>query len=68
LPKILPIEERKSAWTDVLTTLQPGQLLVLVKDELTELMVMLLELIFGDTISYFDVGLQGSGKTTFLEN
>lgn len=61
----------KAIGQDVLTSLNPGQLMVkLVKDELTELMG-------GDTVGInlggsptviLMSGLQGSGKTTFLEN
>ncbi|CAM1365084.1 Signal Recognition Particle (SRP) component with 4.5S RNA (ffs) [Tenacibaculum litoreum] len=60
--------KEKALGQDVLTTLNPGQLMVkLVKDELTELMG-------GDTVSInlggsptviLMSGLQGSGKTTF---
>jgi signal recognition particle subunit SRP54 len=59
------VKENSKMYTIV--QLQPGQLLVkLVKDELTELMggdvagINLREI-----YSYLDVGLQGSGKTTF---
>lgn len=58
----------KAIGQDVLTTLQPGQLLVkLVKDELTELMggdVAGINLSGNPTVILMS-GLQGSGKTTF---
>ncbi len=58
----------KAIGQDVLTSLQPGQLLVkLVKDELTELMggdVAGLNLSGNPTVILMS-GLQGSGKTTF---
>ena len=58
----------KAMGQDVLTTLQPGQLLVkLVKDELTELMggdVAGINLSGTPTVILMS-GLQGSGKTTF---
>src|SRR6187402_1587321 len=60
--------KEKSIGQDVLTTLQPGQLLVkLVKDELTELMggdVAGINLSGNPTVILMS-GLQGSGKTTF---
>ncbi len=60
--------KEKAIGQDVLTTLQPGQLLVkLVKDELTELMggdVAGINLSGNPTIILMS-GLQGSGKTTF---
>jgi signal recognition particle subunit SRP54 len=68
LPKILPRVKEKAIGENVLTTLQPGQLMVkIVKDELTELMG-------GDEVGInlsgnpsviLMSGLQGSGKTTF---
>ena len=58
----------KAMGQDVLTTLQPGQLMVkLVKDELTELMggdVAGINLSGAPTVILMS-GLQGSGKTTF---
>ena len=58
----------KAIGLNVLTTLQPGQLMVkLVKDELTELMggdVAGINLSSGTTVILM-AGLQGSGKTTF---
>jgi signal recognition particle subunit SRP54 len=58
----------KALGQDVLTTLQPGQLMVkLVKDELTELMggdVAGVNLSGNPTVILMS-GLQGSGKTTF---
>ena len=58
----------KAIGQNVLTTLQPGQLMVkLVKDELTELMggdVAGINLSSGTTVILM-AGLQGSGKTTF---
>ncbi len=61
--------KEKAIGQDVLTTLQPGQLLVkLVKDELTELMggdVAGINLSGNPTVILM-AGLQGSGKTTFL--
>jgi signal recognition particle subunit SRP54 len=63
--------KEKALGQDVLTTLQPGQLLVkLVKDELTELMggdVAGINLSGNPTVILMS-GLQGSGKTTFPEN
>src|SRR6478609_2526860 len=60
--------KEKAIGQDVLTTLQPGQLLVkLVKDELTELMggdVAGVNLSGNPTVILMS-GLQGSGKTTF---
>ena len=60
--------KEKAIGQDVLTTLQPGQLLVkLVKDELTELMggdVAGINLSGAPTVILMS-GLQGSGKTTF---
>ena len=60
--------KEKAIGQDVLTTLQPGQLLVkLVKDELTELMggdVAGINLSGNPTVILMS-GLQGSGKTTF---
>jgi signal recognition particle subunit SRP54 len=60
--------KEKAIGQDVLTTLQPGQLLVkIVKDELTELMggeVAGINLSGTPTIILMS-GLQGSGKTTF---
>ncbi len=60
--------KEKAIGQDVLTTLQPGQLLVkLVKDELTELMggdVAGINLSGHPTVILMS-GLQGSGKTTF---
>jgi len=60
--------KEKALGQDVLTTLQPGQLLVkLVKDELTELMggdVAGINLSGNPTVILMS-GLQGSGKTTF---
>ncbi|MBC7641425.1 MAG: signal recognition particle protein [Flavobacterium sp.] len=60
--------KEKAIGQNVLTTLQPGQLLVkLVKDELTELMggdVAGINLSGNPTIILMS-GLQGSGKTTF---
>ncbi len=60
--------KEKAIGQNVLTTLQPGQLLVkLVKDELTELMggdVAGLNLSGNPTVILMS-GLQGSGKTTF---
>jgi signal recognition particle subunit SRP54 len=60
--------KEKAIGQDVLTTLQPGQLLVkLVKDELTELMggdVSGINLSGNPTVILMS-GLQGSGKTTF---
>ena len=60
--------KEKALGQDVLTTLQPGQLLVkLVKDELTELMggdVAGINLSGTPTVILMS-GLQGSGKTTF---
>jgi signal recognition particle subunit SRP54 len=60
--------KEKAIGQDVLTTLQPGQLLVkLVKDELTELMggdVAGVNLSGAPTVILMS-GLQGSGKTTF---
>ncbi|MGB1269467.1 MAG: signal recognition particle protein [Flavobacteriaceae bacterium] len=60
--------KEKAIGADVLTTLQPGQLMVkLVKDELTELMggeTEGLNLSGAPTVILMS-GLQGSGKTTF---
>ena len=60
--------KEKAIGQDVLTTLQPGQLLVkLVKDELTELMggdVAGINLSGNPSVILMS-GLQGSGKTTF---
>ena len=60
--------KEKAIGQDVLTTLQPGQLLVkIVKDELTELMggdVSGVNLSGNPTVILMS-GLQGSGKTTF---
>lgn len=60
--------KEKAIGQDVLTTLQPGQLLVkLVKDELTELMggdAAGINLSGNPTVILMS-GLQGSGKTTF---
>ena len=60
--------KEKAIGQNVLTTLQPGQLLVkLVKDELTELMggdVAGINLAGNPTVILMS-GLQGSGKTTF---
>ncbi len=60
--------KEKALGADVLTTLQPGQLMVkLVKDELTELMggdTEGLNLSGAPTVILMS-GLQGSGKTTF---
>ena len=60
--------KEKAIGQDVLTSLQPGQLLVkLVKDELTELMggdVAGINLSGNPTVILMS-GLQGSGKTTF---
>ncbi len=60
--------KEKAIGQDVLTTLQPGQLLVkIVKDELTELMggdVSGINLSGNPTVILMS-GLQGSGKTTF---
>ena len=60
--------KQKAIGQNVLTTLQPGQLLVkLVKDELTELMggeVSGINLSGAPTVILMS-GLQGSGKTTF---
>ena len=60
--------KEKAIGQNVLTTLQPGQLLVkLVKDELTELMggdVAGINLSGNPTVILMS-GLQGSGKTTF---
>ncbi|HUH51266.1 MAG TPA: signal recognition particle protein [Flavobacterium sp.] len=60
--------KEKALGQDVLTTLQPGQLMVkIVKDELTELMggdVSGVNLSGNPTIILMS-GLQGSGKTTF---
>jgi signal recognition particle subunit SRP54 len=60
--------KEKAIGQNVLTTLQPGQLLVkLVKDELTELMggeVAGINLSVAPTVILMS-GLQGSGKTTF---
>ncbi|WP_179335896.1 signal recognition particle protein [Winogradskyella costae] len=60
--------KEKALGQDVLTTLQPGQLMVkLVKDELTELMGGDVEGInlSGNPSVILMSGLQGSGKTTF---
>ncbi|MFT4611021.1 MAG: signal recognition particle subunit SRP54 [Glaciecola sp.] len=60
--------KEKALGQDVLTSLQPGQLMVkLVKDELTELMGGDAEGInlSGDPSIILMSGLQGSGKTTF---
>ncbi|WP_158974185.1 signal recognition particle protein [Cellulophaga sp. L1A9] len=60
--------KEKALGQDVLTALQPGQLMVkLVKDELTELMGGDVEGInlSGDPSVILMSGLQGSGKTTF---
>src|SRR6056297_1931166 len=60
--------KEKALGQDVLTTLQPGQLMVkIVKDELTELMGGDAEGInlSGDPSVILMSGLQGSGKTTF---
>ncbi len=60
--------KEKALGSDVLTTLQPGQLMVkLVKDELTELMGGDAEGInlSGNPSVILMSGLQGSGKTTF---
>lgn len=63
--------KEKALGQNVLTTLQPGQLMVkIVKDELTELMggdAAGLNLSGNPSIILMS-GLQGSGKTTFLEN
>src|SRR5690554_5264693 len=60
--------KEKALGQDVLTTLQPGQLMVkLVKDELTQLMggeTAGINLSGGPTVILMS-GLQGSGKTTF---
>jgi len=60
--------QEKALGQDVLTTLNPGQLMVkLVKDELTELMggeVVGVNLTGNPTVILMS-GLQGSGKTTF---
>ena len=60
--------KEKAIGQDVLTTLQPGQLLIkIVKDELTELMggdVSGVNLSGNPTVILMS-GLQGSGKTTF---
>ena len=60
--------KEKALGQNVLTTLQPGQLMVkLVKDELTELMGGAAEglNLQGNTTVILMSGLQGSGKTTF---
>ncbi|EPR70126.1 Signal recognition particle, subunit Ffh SRP54 [Winogradskyella psychrotolerans RS-3] len=60
--------KEKALGQDVLTTLQPGQLMVkLVKDELTELMGGDAEglNLSGNPSVILMSGLQGSGKTTF---
>ncbi len=60
--------KEKALGQDVLTTLQPGQLMVkLVKDELTELMGGDVEGVnlSGNPSIILMSGLQGSGKTTF---
>ena len=60
--------QEKAIGQDVLTTLNPGQLMVkLVKDELTDLMggdVVGINLAGNPTVILMS-GLQGSGKTTF---
>jgi len=60
--------QEKALGQDVLTTLNPGQLMVkLVKDELTDLMggdVVGVNLAGSPTVILMS-GLQGSGKTTF---
>src|SRR5690554_2208283 len=60
--------KEKALGQDVLTTLQPGQLMVkIVKDELTELMggeTVGINLSGAPTVILMS-GLQGSGKTTF---
>ena len=61
----------KAIGQDVLTTLNPGQLMVkLVKDELTELMGSQVQGINLEekTSVILIAGLQGSGKTTLLVN
>ena len=61
--------QTKAIGQDVLTTLNPGQLMVkLVKDELTELMGgETVGINLGGSLSVILMsGLQGSGKTTFL--
>ena len=60
--------KEKAIGANVLTTLQPGQLLVkIVKDELTELMGGEVEGVnlSGNPSIILMSGLQGSGKTTF---
>ena len=63
--------KEKALGQNVLTTLQPGQLMVkIVKDELTELMGGDAEGInlSGNPTIILMSGLQGSGKTTFSVN